>query len=278
MKKTIKILLFTLISALFFLTLTTSAEDQYEFTAQKVANDIYKTWTVTFNEALAPETVNEATVFVKNPFNRNVAVTVVLSADGKNVIVTPSQMYVPDLEYELVVRGVVSTANEVLSPSVKIPFVIEVPEAEKKSWSDRQSVSETSSNQAAASTPEKNTNTNTNTNTTVNSPFGSGNSANTTTTNQQSSSPPPALQPEEKKPEHLTSIKVDVNSLVSNVTVKTSNFVATVKINDKQMHYQGNGIYELSVPALKRGQTIKIEAYATYEDNSLLERINHKVK
>lgn len=273
MKKYARILLFTIIPVLFLLTLTASAEETYEFTAQKIANDIYKTWTVTFNEELDRETVNNSTVFVENPFNRKVAVTVALSADGKNVSVTPSQMYVPELEYELVVQGVVSTSNEVLSPSVKIPFVIEVLEEEKKAWVDRKTVSDSSSEQPT-STPEKSTDTNTNTD--VSNPFGGGSSSNTN--NQQSSTTSPAKQSTEKKPEHLTTIKVDVNSLVSNVTVKTSNFVATVKINGKRMHYQGKNVYELSVPALKTGQTIKVEAYATYEDNSLLEQINHKVK
>lgn len=249
------------------------ADENYEVVEKKIANDIYKVWTVTFNEPLDPKTINNSTVFVKNAFNRAVEVSVNLSADGKSVSVTPSQMYVPGLDYELHITNVVSTQNEVLSPSVKMPFVIEEVVEEKPKQATK---SNDSSSQTVSSQQPTEQNKTTTTSNPFNNSVSSKPAANQPTESEQT--PKTTQQLTEQKPVHLTSIKVDVKSLVSNVTVKTSNFVAVVTLDGKTAHYQGNNVYELTVPGLKSGDTIKVEAFASYEKNSLLEQINHKVK
>ncbi|RXJ01648.1 hypothetical protein DS745_09205 [Anaerobacillus alkaliphilus] len=252
------------------------AENNHEVLVQRVANDIYKVWTITFNEALDPSTVNETTVLVKNSFNRNLDVTVSLSADGKSISVNPSQMYVPGLEYELFIENVASITNEVLSPGVRMPFVIEEVKEEKV---------RNSTSPKSQGTTSQQSNQTTNNNQANNSPFTNNNSSSSKPTTSQPSTKPATnqqtnttQQQAEKKPVHLTNVKVDVNSMVSNVTVKTSNFVAVVRVDGKKMHYQGNNVHELAVPGLKRGNTIKIDAFSSYERGSLIETINHNVK
>lgn len=272
MKNSIKILV--LIVLILSSMSASYANENYAVIHPKVANDIFKVWTITFNESLDPKTVNETTVYVTNAFNRNIEVNISLSTDGKSISVTPKQMYVAGIDYELHITNVASINNEVLSPAVKMPFVIVELEKEKPTFVRREQSTPSSNEQ-------QNQNTASNNNT---SPFTNGTnqqSVNTQTpsqspTNQQSTNTTKPQQ--EKKPEHLTSIRVDVNSLVSHVTVRTSNFVARVQIDGKKMHYKGNNVYELTIPGLKRGDTIKVEAFSSYERGSSIELISHKVK
>lgn len=271
MKNSLKV--FIVVVTIFSMMSASLADENYEVLETKVANDLYKNWTISFNEALDPNSVSNATVFVKNAFNRDIDVSVSLSADGKSITVTPSELYVPGFDYELHINGVASIHNEVLSPAIKMPFVIEqVKEERSRLVKSKDSSSLPSTNQQQTE-QSKNSNA-------ANSPFNNNNptnsTSNSTTTRQPTTNSNQAQA--EKKPVHLTNIKVEVNSLVSTVTVKASKFVAVVRIDGKQMHYQGNNLYELTVPGLKRGDTIKVEAFASYERNSSLEQINHKVK
>lgn len=276
MKNSLKV--FIVFVMIFSMMSASLADENYEVLETKFANDLYKIWTISFNEALDPKSVSSATVFVKNAFNRVIDVSVSLSADGKSITVTPSELYVPGFDYELHINGVASIHNEVLSPAMKMPFVIEqVKEERSRLVKSSDSSSLPSSNQQQTE-QSKNSTPN-------NSPFNNNSSTRTngnqSTTNQPSTNQPTTnsgQQQAEKKPIHLTNIKVEVNPLVSNVTVKASKFVAVVRIDGKQMHYQGNNLYELTIPGLKSGDSIKVEAFATYERNSSLEQINHKVK
>ncbi len=265
-----------MILLLVFSTMPASlAENTHEVLEQRIASDIYKVWTITFNEALDPSTVNDTTVSVKNSFNRSLGVTVSLSADGKSISVTPDQMYVPELEYVLYIENVASLENEVLSPGIKMPFIIEeVKEERQRNRTTSPVPSTRTEQQPKQATNQANSN-----------PAPTNNSSSRPATNQPATAPSTKQQSTnstqrqtEQKPVHLTNIKVDVNSMVSNITVRTSNFVAVVKVNGRNMHYQGNNVYELAVPGVKRGDNIKIEAFSSYERGSLIETINHNVK
>ncbi len=282
MKTYLKVCIIALISSLVIFNYSILAEENYEVVAAKVAGDIYKEWEVSFNEELAPESVNDSTVFVKNQFGRTVSVEVNLSSDQKRITVTPSQMYVPGVEYMIYVSGIESASNEVLSPSVKVPFIIEVVEEEKETTAPPPSNNETNSQvdksqeqqQPSTSKPSSNNNSPFVTTPSTNSSTSGSNTSSNTSSNNSSAT----KEKTEQKPEHLLEIDVNVNSLASIVTVKASDQTAMVRINGRQMHYQGGNNHQLSIPGLKSGQTIRIEAFSTYNSGSLLERINHEVK
>lgn len=239
---------FTFLILLLLLSSAVSlADENYEIWTAKTSNDNYKTWTVTLSESIDPSSVDKNSIFVVNEFNRTIPTNVSVLTDGRTITVTPLQMYLTDHTYELVIKGLRSSDNEILNPSVKMPFkIIKEQVVHEKRGGD---------NVTDPSTPV------------TNQPSPSG-----------SSSQQPASPPNVEKTTVIKDIKIDLNSLVAIVTVTTTDEVAMVKLNSETMHYAGNNVYKLSKAGLSPSQVIIVDAFATHSQSSLLERKNHEVK
>lgn len=269
MKKSIKIVIFALL--FFSISLTIGADDNYEIYEKKVSDDVWKNWEVTFNEPLEAATVNNETVFILNSFKRKVPTEVRLSSDGKVIFIKPLQIFLPDQEYQIIVENIMSVNNERLSPSVKIPFVIEkVEEKPKVKVANEERIKdEPVDEQVEEDDPVEEEQPKEQVEELIQKPE---------TAEPVKETEDSAKKVEEQTPKHINDVKVELNSLASIVTVKASDQVASVYINGSQMHYQGNNTFQLPIPDLKKSQSINIEAYSSFDRSSLLEQINHTVK
>ncbi len=75
--------------------------------------------------------------------------------------------------------------------------------------------------------------------------------------------------------EYIKNIRVDYNSMVSNIIVVCNTEVFKVMINGKPAHYDGNYIYSLGIASLDRNNSLEIKVYN--DKDILLEAKIHKI-
>lgn len=93
----------------------------------KTTNEVNKVWTISFNSPLLSTSVIGDNVYVTNSKQSKVATTIILSADGLTVTVTPSKAYTAG-DYNLyITTGLTSWDNVQHSEIVIIPFTVIVP-------------------------------------------------------------------------------------------------------------------------------------------------------
>lgn len=250
--------IFLLLAIIFPLTFTSSIvadDDYYELWESQQTVDNYKTWTINFSQEIDERSIHSSRIYVLNEFNRIIPTSIKLLEDKKSISVTPIQMYLSNQRYELIIKDLRSVENEILSPAVKMPFIVKRERADTTSSSSReeQQASEPSPSREVTQTNNDSQNSN----------------------EQTSSTPTNRTQQNE---DAIKDIKVDLNSLVATVTVTTSDEVALVKLDGKVMHYAGNNVYQLSKAGLNRTQSFTVEAFGTHNSNSLLERKQHQVR
>ena len=74
----------------------------------KTTTDVYKVWTISFNNSLLSTSLNSNTIYVTDSKQKKVATTNKISSDGVSITVTPSKAYTAG-DYNLyITNGVMS--------------------------------------------------------------------------------------------------------------------------------------------------------------------------
>jgi hypothetical protein len=86
-----------------------------DFSSVREIEDVYKTWTVTFNQLLDEKSVNKDTCYIEGQSSH-------LEVDGKQVIISPINPYEYNQVYYLVIKNVESEKGSVLLNEIRMPF------------------------------------------------------------------------------------------------------------------------------------------------------------
>lgn len=85
-----------------FLLFTAYPAQAYEGEIRTTDN-LMKPWSITFNKAVDPETVDSGTIFIKSGNNAILPSSLVISDNGEIIEVKPGKFYKPGLEYSLII-------------------------------------------------------------------------------------------------------------------------------------------------------------------------------
>lgn len=91
-----------------------------------LTNDTKKPWNITFNEAVASDDTNINQIYVRSADNKNIEISINLSADSKKVTVIPKKHYNLGETYTLVIPKEFKSANwQDLNEGTTMTFIIE---------------------------------------------------------------------------------------------------------------------------------------------------------
>lgn len=124
MNKFKKIALITLSIMICLTTVAYAKPSPKTWQAQK-SSDAAKEWSVKFNTALDPATVNDDTVYVKDENGVRHSVRLSLSKDQTVIKIKPTKPYSPSRRYNIYITdGVAASTGKYLNQPIMIPFTI----------------------------------------------------------------------------------------------------------------------------------------------------------
>jgi len=215
----------------------------------RTIQDPWKSWSITFTEAVHKGTIKKQNFYIIDARNKKVKTKLSLSDDGSKVTITPEARYQEGVQYYLYIKGnVKSGSNDYLNEHTILPFKLEVGKVV-----DGKVIQSGSKGVNSGATGSKNSS-------------GSNSSSGTAAGSGANSS---SSSNKKKTAKNLVNIHASRHSHFVEITVDVNEHVVKVKAGNDELEYKGNNQFTLYKPGLKSGEKLSIKGYSL--SNKVLE-------